>query len=109
MKHWNLIFPFYSLDILDHDNCDSGDDFPLIKKRRKLKSSTLHCRHCGEVFTSKVSFKLHQQRHTEEARQEGALYGEDSEINRNELSLWHFLNQGTRKVNADWPQKKDFI
>ena len=42
------------------------------KKRRPLKSCVLQCRHCGQVFTSKVSFKLHQNRHLQEARQEGA-------------------------------------
>ena len=52
--------------------------FFLIRKRRKLKSSTLHCRHCGEVYTSKVSFKLHQQRHTLEARQ--ILKGEVEDV-----------------------------
>ena len=50
----------------------------INRKRRKLKSSTLHCRHCGEVYTSKVSFKLHQQRHTLEARQ--ILKGEVEEV-----------------------------
>lgn len=46
------------------------------KKRRKLKSSMLACRHCGEAFTSRVSFKIHQQRHLDEARRAGVFHGE---------------------------------
>lgn len=49
----------------------------LGKKRRKLKSTTLICRHCGEIFTSKISFNLHQQRHIEAARKEGIALGEN--------------------------------
>ena len=30
--------------------------------RRKLQSSVLHCRHCAETFTSKISFRIHQRR-----------------------------------------------
>ena len=44
--------------------------------RRTLKSSRLQCRHCDDVFTSRVSFKLHQKRHIEEAMRVGAMKGE---------------------------------
>ena len=44
--------------------------------RRKLQSSLLHCRHCAETFTSKISFRIHQRRHTEEARLQGQREGE---------------------------------
>ena len=44
--------------------------------RRKLQSSVLHCRHCDESFTSKISFRIHQRRHTEEARLRGQREGE---------------------------------
>ena len=44
--------------------------------RRKLQSSVLHCRHCAETFTSKISFRIHQRRHTEEARLRGQREGE---------------------------------
>ena len=44
--------------------------------RRTLKSSRLQCRHCDDVFTSRVSFKLHQKRHIEEAMRVGAMKGQ---------------------------------
>ena len=44
--------------------------------RRPLQSSVLHCRHCDESFTSKISFRIHQRRHTEEARLRGQKEGE---------------------------------
>ena len=88
----------FNLDVDENELCDSDEDSNQPpRKRRKLKSSTLHCRHCGETFTSKVryistklcyyyavisftncfSFKIHQHRHTEDARREGILFGED--------------------------------
>lgn len=36
------------------------------------------CRHCEEIFTSKISFRIHQRKHTEEARLRGTLDGEDN-------------------------------
>ena len=48
----------------------------LKPTRRKLQSSVLHCRHCAETFTSKISFRIHQRRHTEEARVRGQREGE---------------------------------
>ena len=52
-------------------------NYPKSKKqRRALKSCTLTCRHCGEVFTSRVSFNLHQRRHLVEARETGKMTGE---------------------------------
>ena len=48
----------------------------LKQTRRKLQSSVLHCRHCEESFTSKISFRIHQRRHTEEARLRGQREGE---------------------------------
>nr|CAD7427709.1 unnamed protein product [Timema monikensis] len=35
------------------------------------------CRHCEELFTSKISFRIHQRKHTEEARGRGVLEGEE--------------------------------
>ena len=51
-------------------------DLELKQTRRKLQSSVLHCRHCEESFTSKISFRIHQRRHTEEARLRGQREGE---------------------------------
>ena len=48
----------------------------MPQTRRKLQSSVLHCRHCAETFTSKISFRIHQRRHTEEARVRGQREGE---------------------------------
>ena len=48
----------------------------LKQTRRKLQSSVLNCRHCDESFTSKISFRIHQRRHTEEARLRGQREGE---------------------------------
>ena len=47
-----------NLDIPDENEfCDSDEDSNQpSRKRRKLKSSTLHCRHCGETFTSKIRY-----------------------------------------------------
>ena len=36
----------------------------------------LQCRHCEEVFTSKISFRIHQRKHTEEACRQGTLEGQ---------------------------------
>ncbi|KAJ4442037.1 hypothetical protein ANN_11903 [Periplaneta americana] len=35
------------------------------------------CRHCEDVFTSKISFRIHQRKHTEEARRQGILEGQE--------------------------------
>ena len=56
-------------------NMESFEPEPS-KARRTLKSSRLQCRHCDDVFTSRVSFKLHQKRHLEEAMRVGAMKGE---------------------------------
>ena len=59
------------------ESVDPEPSFPYHHKtRRTLKSSRLQCRHCDDVFTSRVSFKLHQKRHMEEAVRVGALKGE---------------------------------
>ncbi|KAG7174196.1 hypothetical protein Hamer_G003099 [Homarus americanus] len=39
--------------------------------------NTLKCRHCHETFTSKISFRIHQRKHTEEARKRGTMDGEE--------------------------------
>ena len=44
--------------------------------RRNLKSALLECRHCGDIFTSRISFKIHQKCHLDEAKRRGALEGE---------------------------------
>ena len=49
---------------------------PASQNRRTLKSSRLQCRHCNDIFTSRVSFKLHQKRHIEQAMRVGAMKGE---------------------------------
>ena len=49
---------------------------PAVQNRRTLKSSRLQCRHCNDIFTSRVSFKLHQKRHIEQAMRFGAMKGE---------------------------------
>ncbi|XP_067007179.2 uncharacterized protein [Anabrus simplex] len=53
------------------------NDVNVVSKRRRLQSSILQCRHCEEIFTSKISFRIHQRKHTEEARRRGILDGED--------------------------------
>ena len=54
------------------------------KKRRKLKRSLLICRHCRQVFTSRISFRIHQKRHIEEARLEGIAPGEGHDDSDND-------------------------
>lgn len=49
------------------------------QKRRRLQNAMLHCRHCNQPFTSRVSFRIHQQRHLDEARREGAVNGEQEQ------------------------------
>ncbi|XP_069698366.1 zinc finger and BTB domain-containing protein 11-like isoform X3 [Periplaneta americana] len=49
----------------------------VLSKRRRLQSSILQCRHCEDVFTSKISFRIHQRKHTEEARRQGILEGQE--------------------------------
>jgi hypothetical protein len=44
--------------------------------RRNLKSSLLECRHCGDIFTSRVSFKIHQKSHLEDAKRRGVIEGQ---------------------------------
>ena len=56
-----------------HDSRLGSD---VKQTRRKLQSSVIHCRHCDESFTSKISFRIHQRRHTEEARLRGQRDGE---------------------------------
>jgi hypothetical protein len=58
---------------------DAGQDPPQVigLSRRSLKSSRLLCRHCDDVFTSRISFKLHQKRHLEQAKKSGAMKGEE--------------------------------
>jgi len=67
------ITPFqtiFSRKVVEKSNQD------VKQTRRKLQSSVLHCRHCEETFTSKISFRIHQRRHTEEARIRGQKEGE---------------------------------
>merc|ERR1719295_1244813 len=99
--------------------------------RRKLQSSVLHCRHCEETFTSKISFRIHQRRHTEEARLRGQKEGEAEigqileEVEQEELSLdvKQKINGRNKKVGSGrskvlkrkrlarlaeiWPQKHE--
>ena len=63
----------FSRRIVERSSAESPD---LSQTRRKLQSSVLHCRHCDESFTSKISFRIHQRRHTEEARLRGQREGE---------------------------------
>ena len=72
------------------------------KKRRPLKSCFLHCRHCGQVFTSKVSFKLHQNRHLEEARQEGTEFGQA-------LDSTHDEDEAQSETIEESVQEKDVL
>ncbi|XP_037084751.1 uncharacterized protein LOC119105390 [Pollicipes pollicipes] len=65
----------------DKENCtileeEKALDAP-VRPRRRLQSSTLQCRHCSEIFTSKISFRIHQRKHTEEAKKLGVLDGEE--------------------------------
>nr|CAD7195120.1 unnamed protein product [Timema douglasi] len=61
----------------DKENAAVRSDRLIVCKRRSLHSSVLQCRHCEELFTSKVSFRIHQRKHTEEARGRGVLEGEE--------------------------------
>ena len=63
----------FSRRIAERSPSDPGD---IKQTRRKLQSSVLLCRHCEESFTSKISFRIHQRRHTEEARLRGQREGE---------------------------------
>ena len=63
----------FSRKIVERSSLEDPD---LTQTRRKLQSSVLHCRHCDESFTSKISFRIHQRRHTEEARLRGQREGE---------------------------------
>merc|ERR1719225_171172 len=63
----------FSRRIAERSPTDPGD---IKQTRRKLQSSVLLCRHCAETFTSKISFRIHQRRHTEEARVRGQREGE---------------------------------
>ena len=42
-----------------------------------IRNIFFQCRHCHETFTSKISFRIHQRKHTEEARRRGTLDGEE--------------------------------
>ena len=75
-KHGAGLSPFqmiFSRRIVERNCLESPDP---RQTRRKLQSSVLHCRHCDESFTSKISFRIHQRRHTEEARLRGQREGE---------------------------------
>nr|CAD7446309.1 unnamed protein product [Timema bartmani] len=61
----------------DKENAAVRSDRLIVCKRRSLHSSVLQCRHCEELFTSKISFRIHQRKHTEEARGRGVLEGEE--------------------------------
>ncbi|XP_043198607.1 uncharacterized protein LOC122368585 [Amphibalanus amphitrite] len=64
----------------DKENCTILEEEKAleapVRVRRRLQSSTLQCRHCSEIFTSKISFRIHQRKHTEEAKKRGVLDGE---------------------------------
>ena len=123
------ITPFqtvFSRKIVDRSTLDT-----IKQTRRKLQSSVLHCRHCEETFTSKISFRIHQRRHTEEARLRGQKEGEAEigqileEVEQEELSLdvKQKINGRNKKVGSGrskvlkrkrlarlaeiWPQKHE--
>ena len=66
--------------------------------RRKLQSSVLNCRHCDESFTSKISFRIHQRRHTEEARLRGRREGEAATDDKTEDDG----GEASEKKETDW-------
>ena len=60
------------------------------QRRRNLKSSILECRHCGDTFHSRISFKVHQKYHLEEAKRRGYLEGQKfapTEYPENEMNI----------------------
>ena len=90
----------FSRPMVERSLAGPGD---LKQTRRKLQSSVLHCRHCEESFTSKISFRIHQRRHTEEARLRGQREGEvpvtdipdeDGGKEENEIMNLHFSHVG---------------
>ena len=46
------------------------------KRRRRLKNASLTCRHCGDSFTSRISFQVHQRGHYEVAVKRGSIEGQ---------------------------------
>ena len=57
----------------------ASSNLPLVSpiyERRNIKSSRLECRHCGDIFTSRVSFKIHQKYHLDRAKERGIVEGQ---------------------------------
>eukprot|EP00095_Tigriopus_kingsejongensis_P008654 maker-scaffold537_size144400-snap-gene-0.23 protein:Tk08654 transcript:maker-scaffold537_size144400-snap-gene-0.23-mRNA-1 annotation:"transposon ty3-i gag-pol polyprotein" len=55
---------------------DKGQIVMVESRRRMIKNPNLQCRHCDEVFTSRVSFQIHQKYHLEAAKARGKVPGE---------------------------------
>ncbi|KAG8223435.1 hypothetical protein J437_LFUL005263 [Ladona fulva] len=78
-----------------------SQDKEIKPKRRKLKSSVFECRHCQESFTSKISFHIHQKKHTEEAQLRG-LIDEDTNDEVSHLSSGE-LQHTTESTSSKLP------
>lgn len=51
----------------------------IENRRRMIKNPNLQCRHCEEVFTSRISFQIHQKHHLDAARERGKAQGEKAQ------------------------------
>merc|ERR1711899_358137 len=72
----------------------------------------LNCRHCDESFTSKISFRIHQQRHLEEARRNGAIIGErapaDDTFDHDDIEIFNQnVNPRKKKGNSSNNKKTE--
>uniref|UniRef100_A0A1B6DJK0 C2H2-type domain-containing protein n=1 Tax=Clastoptera arizonana TaxID=38151 RepID=A0A1B6DJK0_9HEMI len=73
---FSCIFNHDPINICSPDEDKENNIEGTVSRRRKLQSSILQCRHCDEIFTSKISFRIHQRKHTEDAQERGREAGE---------------------------------
>ena len=90
----------------------SFDASRQYQRRRNLKSSILECRHCGDTFHSRISFKVHQKYHLEEAKRRGYLEGQKfapTEYAENEMNINPLPMPDEDRIESDIQSQDDYV
>ncbi|XP_075213054.1 uncharacterized protein LOC142319548 [Lycorma delicatula] len=99
---FSSLFNHDPLGVVDNDDDfnkeNIDDDCSVVSKKRKPQNNTLQCEYCHDVFTSKISFRIHQRRHLESRCNSGDLDESKSRFHRNGKK--RIVRRGVLKMSA---------